>query len=295
MLQFTIDEKHNGLSIRQYLRREKYFSRRIIRAIINESGAVYVNGMIKQLRDPLKTSDVLSVQLPTETIGRNMQPENIPLNILYEDDLIIILNKQPHIAVTPSFNHSSGTIANGLLAHYKQNNLPYTIHIVTRLDRDTSGVMVIAKHRYAHSLFSRIPEMIQLERHYFAILHGHLSGSGTIDQPIGRKDGSIIERTVSPTGQQSITHYSVERSTKHFSMVNVLLETGRTHQIRVHFSYKGHPIVGDDLYGGERKKINRQALHCKKVTFTHPMTRESMVFEAPLPSDLKMFKRIYVN
>lgn len=295
MLRFTVAEKQNGLSVKKFLRREKYFSRRILRAIINDKGRILVNGQSKRLVDRLKTGDILTVQLPSETIGRNMQPENIPLDIIYEDDFFIVLNKQANIAVTPSFNHPDGTIANGLLAHYKKNSLPYTIHIITRLDRDTSGIMVVAKHRYAHSLFSRIQEKIQLERHYFAILHGQLTGAGTIDEPIGRKDGSIIERTVSPSGKRAITHYTVKQSTKHYSTVNVLLETGRTHQIRVHFSHKGFPIVGDDLYGGKRQAINRQALHCRRITFTHPLTGELLTFEAPLPTDLKNFKKTYLK
>src|SRR5699024_1685217 len=188
-----------------------------------------------------------------------LAPEDISLSIIYEDDDLLILNKETGLAMSPSANHSAGTLANGIIYYYDVCNLPYTVHFVTRLDRDTSGIVVVAKHRYMHARLHSQLQKGQLKRSYEAIVQGKMTDtSGTIDEPIARKNDSIVQRIVHASGQKAITHYDVLESYELFSHVSVELVTGRTHQIRVHFSHMGHPLVGDSLYGGSTEDIQHQ-------------------------------------
>jgi len=174
------------------------------------------------------------------------------------------------------------------LGYYESNKIPYTVHVVTRLDRDTSGLLLVAKHRYSHSLLAKAQKLGKIKRTYKAIVEGNLEKvQGTIDLPIGRKQGSIIEREVNESGKRAITKYKTIKKFSSHSFIEVELETGRTHQIRVHFSHIGHPLVGDDLYGGNRMNIDRQALHCYKLRFEHPFTKETIELESKLPADMK--------
>lgn len=290
MISWTIREEHAGLSIRSYLRTVHKFSRRLLTSIINEGGCIEVNGKEQTVKYLLRAGDELKLTFPPEKKNKYMIPENIPLDIIYEDNDLLVINKPPHVVTMPSLNHPTGTIAHGLLAYYEKHQIPYTIHIVTRLDRDTSGLMLVAKHRYCHSLLSFAQQSGQIYRTYKAIVHGHLQQtSGTINAPIGRKEGSIIERTVTQSGKKAITHYNVTEELNDYSLLHIELETGRTHQIRVHFSHVGHPLVGDDLYGGSKKYMKRQALHCYKLSFIHPITHVRKTFCIPPPHDMKQF------
>lgn len=162
-----------------------------------------------------------------------------------------------------------------------------TVHLVTRLDRDTSGIMLVAKHRFAHSILSSAQKNGLVKRRYAAVVHGRMAQmEGTVDAPIGRHPDSIIERTVTPDGQKAVTHFYVTCANDDMTSVALQLETGRTHQIRVHMSYLGHPLCGDTLYGGTRQEIGRQALHSEHLSFIHPLTQENMRFHAPLPQDM---------
>lgn len=287
-MEWQIDQEHHGMSIRKYLQEVHSFSRRIIIAIKFEGGQILVNGSSKNVRYCLATGDLLEIVFPPETIGSNLNPEEIPLDIVYEDNDIIIINKEAGMATMPSANHPSETVANGLLAYYEKKNIPYTIHIVTRLDRDTSGLMLIAKHRYSHSLLAESQLHGKLKRKYKALVEGSLEKKqGKIDVKIARKENSIIERTVSDVGKQAITHYKVVAEYKDQSYVSIVLETGRTHQIRVHFSHIGHPLIGDDLYGNPNDQIRRHALHCERLSFEHPLSKQQLSFYAPIPNDMK--------
>lgn len=276
--------------IRDFLKEEQHFSRRILKAIKFDGGKVLVNGKPCPVNVNLKQGDELTIQFPEEKIGRHLQAEPMDLDIVYEDEAVMVIHKPAGIATIPSFLHSHGTIANGVLGYYEQKKIPFTVHVVTRLDRDTSGLLLIAKHRYSHSLLSANQKRGNVKRKYLAVVEGRLSETeGTIDANIDRKPGSIIERQVSADGKKAITHYRIIQKGKAHTLLEVTLETGRTHQIRVHFSSIGHPLAGDDLYGGTKGMINRHALHCYELVFQHPFTKKTLVFQSEMPPDMSKF------
>ena len=287
-MEWKISLEYQGLTIREYLQTIHSFSKRFIIAIKFDGGRITVNGQQETVRYQLAVGDLLVIQFPPEKKGNYMTPEEMPLTIFYEDSDIIILDKPAGIATIPSPHIQTGTVANGLLAYYARKDIPYTIHTVTRLDRGTSGLLLIAKHRYSHSLLATSQLAGEVKRKYKAIVEGKLvDKQGVINAPIGRKPGSIIERTVVETGRKAITHYNVEAENQTHSLVDIELETGRTHQIRVHFSHIGHPLAGDDLYGGSANIINRQALHCYELSFKHPTTKKKVSYQLGIPSDMR--------
>jgi len=179
-------------------------------------------------------------------------------------------------------------LSHALLHYYEQHHIASTIHLVNRLDRDTSGLLIVAKHRYVHHLFSKEQRHHNIHRTYRALVHGVLPGdNGTINEPIGRKNESIIEREVRPDGQHAVTHYEVLERFNDYTYVQLKLETGRTHQIRVHLSHLGHPLLGDELYGGRRDAIERQALHSYELNFYHPILQKAFSFTAEIPEDMR--------
>jgi len=287
-MEWVIDKASDGMMVRDYLQSVHGFSRRILKAVKFEGGQITVNTSPVTVRFQLAQGDKLKITFPPEKKSIHMLPEDIDLQIIYEDTDILVIEKQPGIPVIPSFQHPAGTVANAVLGHYERNQIPFTIHTVTRLDRDTSGLMLIAKHRYSHSILAGFQKSGEVNRNYQAIVEGKLlEKEGTIDQPIGRKEGSIIERTVMEHGKRAITHFKVIQEFSDCTCLQIQLQTGRTHQIRVHFSYLGHPLAGDLLYGGKTDQIKRQALHCCEISFPHPATKENVRFKSTLPKDME--------
>ncbi|HHW39042.1 MAG TPA: RluA family pseudouridine synthase [Bacillales bacterium] len=286
-IQWKIDKKYDGMLIREFLLKEKGISKRALVDIKFYGGDILLNGSHVTVREVLRTSDCLQVWFPPEIRSDGMIGENIPLHIVYEDEHILVINKPPYMASIPSREHQRGTLANALIYYYDQIGLSSTIHIVNRLDRDTSGLMIVAKNSFVHSLFALEQKKKSIQREYEAIVHGGVrDDSGIINAPIGRKEESIIEREVRNDGQHAVTHYEVKKRFSERTLVSLKLETGRTHQIRVHMSYIGHPLLGDDLYGGQRDLMPRQALHSKTVTFYHPLLERELAFSVPLPADM---------
>lgn len=284
MLKFVIEKYADGQLLRHYLRETAKLSSRFIKKLTNKRGYLLVNGERVTVRYIVRSGDVLQINFPEEKRSSTVRPERIPLKIIYEDDWLLVLDKEAGMPSIPSQIHSTGTVANGLLAYYDEQNLPYTIHIVTRLDKDTSGLMLVAKHQYSHSLLSEMQKENKITRYYKAIVEGVITkNEQTIKRPIRRKANSIIEREVAPHGREAITHFRVEQRYVTYTYVTVRLETGRTHQIRVHFASVGHPLLGDDLYGGSVHKLNRQALHCQQLQFNHPITKERLQFTSDIP------------
>jgi 23S rRNA pseudouridine1911/1915/1917 synthase len=215
-----------------------------------------------------------------------------PLDVLYEDDHLLIVNKKAGIDTHTNDTNQNGTLANGIAFYYQMNGLQTKVRHIHRLDKDTSGAIIFAKHDLAHSLLDQDLQLRRIKRTYIAVVEGKLSQpKGKINQPIGRDRHHATRRRVSPKGQKAITHYLVEQyiSARNLSIVSVQLETGRTHQIRVHLSSIGHPIIGDKLYGGKKGIINRQALHAAKISFIHPLTKEKIEVNAEFPEDMISF------
>ena len=209
------------------------------------------------------------------------------LDIIYEDDSYIVINKPAGIPVHPSMLHYENSLSNGVKFYFDSIGLKKKIRPVNRLDKDTSGIVIFAKNEYIQeNLIKQMKKKI-FYKEYIAICDGIFKNpSGTINAPIARKENSIIERCVHPNGESSITHYNVLKEGFDYSIVHFHIETGRTHQIRVHSSYIGHPIIGDTLYGSKSTKISRQALHALKLEFIHPINNNKVCYIAPIPEDI---------
>ncbi|WP_010283329.1 RluA family pseudouridine synthase [Bacillus timonensis] len=286
-LEWKIISRDTGKIVKEFLR-EQAISKTALTDIKFAGGGIFINGSPVTVRHRLMEGEVLRVVFPPEEPSVELTPENLPVCIVYEDPYVLVVNKPPHQQSIPSRDSSTGSLANALLYYYQSIGLNATVHLVNRLDRDTSGLLLVAKHRHIHHLLSEQQKAGKLKRTYEAVVHGVLDEElGTVDAPIGRKDDSIIERQVREDGQRAVTHFKVIEELGDWSHIQLQLETGRTHQIRVHLSHIGHPIVGDDLYGGEKVAIKRQALHCRTLRFFHPMDKKEIVFHAELPEDMK--------
>lgn len=262
-------------------------SKRALTAIKFDGGALYVNGEEKNVRHPLSVGDEVTIIFPHEQVSDGLTAQQGNLDIVYEDEALLIINKPAFMSSIPSREHPDSSLANFVCGYFEQQQLASTVHIVTRLDRDTSGLMVIAKHRHIHHLMSEQQKKGLVHRQYEAIVEGTITANfQSIVAPIGRKETSIIEREVRADGQFAQTDVTVLARSNNATHICLTLHTGRTHQIRVHMASIGNPLAGDDLYGGSRTRINRQALHCCYVQFEHPLTKQVMEFKSELPADI---------
>ncbi|RGI30166.1 RluA family pseudouridine synthase [Melissococcus sp. OM08-11BH] len=286
---WTVDEEKTTL--KRFLN-NKGVSRRLLAKIKFQGGTLLVNKQVRNTKFEVKLDDVVTIIIPDEGEHETMLPFESKLDIVYEDDHLLIVNKPTEVASIPSQYHKNGTMANYVKYYYNQQQyVNRIIHVVTRLDRDTTGLMMFAKHGFAHAMMDKQLQSGELKKYYHALVGGDLSRlkkHETIDLPIGRDETSIIKRCVIENGQRAITEYKLVEINRDIAHVAVQLHTGRTHQIRVHFSAIGCPLIGDELYGGDLTKgLNRQALHCQKLVFLHPFTREELIFELPLPNDME--------
>ncbi|WP_203364203.1 RluA family pseudouridine synthase [Bacillus sp. REN10] len=286
-LTWTVKQENQGQILRDFLA-GKDISKRALTDIKYNGGQILVNDREENVRYTIKMADRIELIFPREIPSDGMKGEHLPLSIVFEDDYVLVTVKPAGMNTIPSREHPTGSLANALIGYYERQGIEATVHIVTRLDRDTSGLVLIAKHRHIHHLLSEMQKRRLISRSYTALASGIFSNTkGIIEQPIGRKETSIIEREVRADGQYACTKYKVLAQYETFAQVRLKLETGRTHQIRVHLSHVGHPLLGDDLYGGPMEKIRRQALHCSDLAFRHPITHEDMQFHLPFPADLQ--------
>lgn len=281
----VIDNKYTNIN--QILKQEFKLSARLMHKVISNK-LVLLNNIPIDTRTSPANGDIIKVDLNYEEENDNIVPTKMELDILYEDDSLLILNKPASIAVHPSILHFSDSLSNGVRFYFDSISLKKKIRPVNRLDLDTSGIIIFAKNEYIQECLIQQMNSHILKKEYIAIVSGILNDkSGTINLPISRKDGSIIERCISENGQIAITDYSVINESNNMSVVKCVLQTGRTHQIRVHFSAIGHPLIGDFLYGSKSDFINRQALHSYHISFIHPISNKIMNIYCELPDDMK--------
>lgn len=280
-------ENNEKLLLKSFLKR-KYISKRFLSKVKYRGGNLQVNDRDVRVREELEDGDKVSVFLPKEVASDHLEVSNKKLDVLFEDSHYLIVDKPAGVASVPSSLYPNHTIANRVKGYIISHNYFHqTVHIVNRLDKETSGVMLFAKHSLAHSYLDRLLQNDEVYKEYLAFVQKPLDiHHGIIEAPIARASDSIIKRRIHNSGKSSKTEYWLLEHYKAASKVKIQLHTGRTHQIRVHFSHKGHPLIGDTLYGTGSKEMKRQALHCVKVSFQHPFTSQQLTVTSPLPDDM---------
>lgn len=273
-------------NVKEVLKAEFSMSDRLLLKL-KKLDKIYLNGNVTSVNHSVLENDSIECYLDYEEDNSNIVPTEMPLNIIYEDEAYIVVSKNAGIPVHPSMDHYTDSLSNGIAFYFNQIGLKKKIRPVNRLDKDTSGIVIFAKNEYIQECLVRQMKSKEFIKKYIAVVDGNLDNlEGTINAPIARKEGSIIERCVSATGDIAITHYKVLKREPDFDIVECILGTGRTHQIRVHFAYLGHSLLGDTLYGTSSNLINRQALHAYEVEFIHPLSKKKVKYIATVPEDL---------
>ena len=285
-LEYTV-KSNEYVNVNEVLKAEFNISARLLSKLKHEQ-KIFLNDKKTFISARLNPNDRILVDMNINETSENILAIEMDLKIIYEDEYFLILNKPANLPVHPSMLHYEETLSNAVKYYFDTLNLKRKIRIVNRLDKDTSGIVIFAKNEYIQECLIKQMKTKELKKEYLAIVTGYLQKkSDTLCFPISRKEGSIIERTVNPNGDIAITHYNILKEQNNLSLVHVFLETGRTHQIRVHFSHINHPILGDTLYGTPSPLINRQALHSYKITLLHPISKQILTLEAPIPNDMK--------
>ena len=289
-LTYTTENLITPLPVSRFLKQKGFSSQNLVQLKKNPD-AVLVGGVPCFMNHVLQPGDTLTLQIREEHSSEKIPPVDLPLDIVYEDADLMVINKPAGMPIHPSMNNYYNSMANALAYYFEQQNCPFVFRCINRLDRDTSGLTIVAKHYVSAGMLSAMianKAASGITREYLAIVKGSVQPpEGTITAPLGRKDGSIIERTVDfEKGESAVTHYKVLDEKNGYSLVSLILETGRTHQIRIHMKYLGYPLIGDYLYNPDMERIQRQALHAWKLTFRHPITGETLAFTAPLPEDM---------
>lgn len=277
-----------GTTVERFLRRQGV-SRRVLIDLKNTPGGLTIDGRPVRTVDRLPEAGVLRLSLSEADCSDTIAQADLPLEIIYEDEDLFVINKQAGMAVHPSPQNRENTVANALAARYARQHLPFVFRAIGRLDKNTSGLIVLAKNALSAGLLTDMAARREMTHTYLAVCAGELPPTGTIDAPIGRADDSLIRREVRADGARAVTHYERIAFQDGYSLARVRLETGRTHQIRVHFAYIGHPLPGDFLYGPDFARIGRHALHAHTLTLRQPVTGAPLAFTAPLPDDMRQF------
>lgn len=276
-IDFIVEPSYDGFTVEKYLMSVKGLSRRLITKIKYSQG-IMINGIVSRTVDIIKSGDNVSVIMEDEKYLEENLALDIP--IVYDDDDIVVFNKPCGVPVHPSIRHYNDTLGNYFSALFKG----VSFRPVNRLDKDTSGLCVVAKNAFAAAELQK-----SVDKTYYAVVKGNPDDEGEINLPIAREDGTIIKRKVDESGQEAITRYKSVMRKNGYTLLEIKLLTGRTHQIRVHFSHIGFVLVGDGLYGGDMSVIKRHALHCKTLEFIHPVTKEKVVVDSEIPEDMASF------
>ncbi len=289
---YQIEEQDAGRTVLSYLR-ERGYSSRVLAALKRNPYGITIGKKRVTVQKQLRTGDLLTVRIAnkeSQVANEHIPPVEMPLAVVYEDEDVLVLNKPPRLATHPSQGNHGNTLANGVAYYMTQQGKEFVFRPVHRLDKDTSGAILLGKNAHSAGVLGEDLKAKKVARSYLAILEGTLPDqSGTVDAPIARKPGSVLARQVDPKGDRAVTHYEVLAEGNGYSLVRLILETGRTHQIRVHMAHLGAPVAGDFLYGKEDPALGRQALHSETLTFTQPVSGERLFFRCPLPDDLTQF------
>lgn len=283
ILKYTIQD--NAKTVKSILTEKLKFSKRLSKKLeLNRK--IFLNEKAVKLNKSVFAGDELYIEFDEEE--DEYDAVDIPIDIIYEDDDLLVVNKQPYIVVHPTRSHQNNTVANGVAFYFRQNNINRKVRFVNRLDMNTSGIVIIAKNPYAHNQLANQMKSGTVEKFYYAVVEGLMeTDEGIINEPILRLNPEDIIRVVHPSGKECITEYKAEKKYNNMTLVKLKLITGRTHQIRVHMKHIGHPIVGDTLYGNKSSLTDRQALHCYEMKFKHPITNEDISLTCPIPEDMK--------
>lgn len=281
-LEFQIDERYESRKIREYLKNEAKVSHRMLCILKRTPNGITVNGVHARTVDLLHAGDTLVLTLPKDEAAGTPTPTDIPIEILYIDDDLIVVNKQAGLAMHETHNHQGDALSNALAYYLAQRGESAVFRAVGRLDKGTSGIVVCARNKYCAARLSG-----QIQKTYFAVAGGVFTGGGTIDAPIFRPDPNKTLRAVGEGGERAVTHWEAMRTDGKCTLLRIQLETGRTHQIRVHFAHLGAPLVGDGMYGSTDLRLSHQALHCGECRFTHPVTGKALTITAPMPADMQ--------
>lgn len=287
VLKHAVNSEDSGKTVKHILKARLMLSERLVKKL-KYSSKILCNSLPVRVNEYVNEGDTIEAHIDFIEESPDIIPQDIDIEIIFEDECMIAVNKRPNIVVHPTCSHPDGTIANAVMHHMLKNGESNKIRPVSRLDRDTSGVIIFAKNQFVQEALIRQMHSNDFKKEYIGVVHGTIQETnGTINLPIERKPGSIMLRHVSPTGHISITHYNVLEHLKGSTCLKFVLETGRTHQIRVHCQAIGHPLIGDTLYSDIiTQTINRQALHSHKSSFSHPLNNKKMELTAPIPDDI---------
>lgn len=279
-LTYIVGAEFDGQPVQNFLRRGCGLSWRMVVRLKNVENGITADGVRLRTIDPAYAGQVVRLRLPEDRV--KIEPVDAPLNVVFEDEHLLVVDKPPLLAVHPSAGKPEPTLANIVVHHYEAQGQPLSFRPVNRLDRNTSGLLLAAKNPHvAYALTG------QVKKEYAAVALGSLVGGGVIDQPIRVKEGCCITREVGEGGKESLTRWCAVAQNEDATLLRVVIETGRTHQIRVHMAWLGHPLAGDTMYGDDQRVMTRQGLHCGVMAFRHPVTGEALRLTSPLPADIR--------
>lgn len=277
---FEVPADWDGATMQSFLRQHCGLSWRMVVKLKRVEGGMTADGVPLRSIDRLRAGQTVRVQMPEDTV--RIEGADLPLTVVYEDAHVLVIDKPPYLAVHPSAGKPEPTLANAVVGYFEQQGTPLSFRPVNRLDRNTSGLLLAAKSPHVAYALAQKPQKM-----YLAVVLGALTGEGTVDRPIRVKEGCCITREVGEGGKPSVTHWKSLGTDGELSLVRLVLDTGRTHQIRVHMAWLGHPLAGDTMYGTDKVYLPRHGLHCARMSFDHPVTGEAMTFSAPVPPDMR--------
>ncbi len=290
ILEYRISGEDAGRTIKEYLLQIGFSGQNIVE-LKKIPYSILLNDVWEYVTCRIKENDILQIRITEEESSEKIPPVELPFPVVYEDEDIVVVNKPADMPIHPSLNNYENTLGNAAAYYFMKQGQPFVFRCINRLDRDTTGLTILAKHMVSCSMLQNDMVQRKIAREYLAIVEGVFKEEkGVIDAPIGRKEGSTIERMIDyEGGERAVTHYMVLEQKENAAMVALRLETGRTHQIRVHMASVGHPLIGDFLYNPDNTQMNRQALHARYLSFVHPITKKKMELEAPLPEDMRAY------